>query len=655
LLTAAEVLLLLLWTLQFSRPYLDLDPAVVPAGNEYSSNINLHHLWTRARVCGWCALWNGSMGGGLPALADPLGSTLHPLVALATVGWGVPAGAKLSMVGAFLMAGLGQWWLGRVLGLGRIACLWSGALAVVAGNLGPRMQSGAFAVLFSTAACAVVLPPLVAVGLRGTRRAAVILGVSLGLAAVAGQGYMQIGLLGAMLLVPLLLPWGSPRLGVTVQRYALAAGIGALLAAPFLLPLLHALPYFEKQTDPSFRTAQPFRFIPLNLIIDDPKFYASEVLGKTPAVADNATYVGWIPVLLALVALIPGTRGGADWPAPRRVRWFLAATALLEMWLASAAPFIWISLSWPGTWLAQQANGVRYASYIAGLAVPCVLALAAVAVDRLQQGGAPRLWLVLTGAPGGGQPGRSIPLEARWLLLVPLVLALSGAAAFSKQWVRTERVGPELRTVLEALRPPDPQWVSPVFGEHYWIEPATGMGLKLVTSLQLNIQRFAWKGRPSPEPVLAASRGGAPEGMTLAGTVAGLGIYTATGREYAAVTGAGGDRTVCTARANGGDVDVICPAGPAGVLTVKENAWSGWRARVEGRPVPLRPSNWLTVDLPAGGEGERRISFRYRPWDVPLGLLLGATGVALAAYAWWRDGPRAGGQARAPAEGGSAA
>ena len=82
---AIELSLILLWSVFVGREYLDLDPHVVPAGREFGSSIQAHHLWTRVQECGWCALWDGSERGGFPAFVDPLGSSLHPAVMIATL------------------------------------------------------------------------------------------------------------------------------------------------------------------------------------------------------------------------------------------------------------------------------------------------------------------------------------------------------------------------------------------------------------------------------------------------------------------------------------------------------------------------------------------------------------------------------------------
>jgi len=65
---------------------------------------------------------------------------------------------------------------------------------------------------------------------------------------------------------------------------------------------------------------------------------------------------------------------------------------------------------------------------------------------------------------------------------------------------------------------------------------------------------------------------------------------------------------------------------------VYENQWSGWSATRDGRPSALGPGQWLTTAAPMGLH--HYYAFRYRPWDVFLGLGLTLLGLLLAARLW---------------------
>ena len=602
---AGEWLVIVLWTLVLTRPYLSLDPLLTPIGSEYFSAIQTHHVWTRAQECGFCALWNGSVRGGAPAFVDPHGSYLHPLVVVTTLGWGVQNGAKLALVGAFAMAGLAQWWLGYVMGVGRVARVWSAAMAVAGGQLAGRMELGAFGVVLATAACALVLPPLLAVALRPNGRAVVALGVSTAAAIVAGQGYMQVGFLFTLPAVLLLFLW-EPRAHLALAaRYALAGGLALLLAAPFLLPFLPFLPEFGKAVDPTFSVAQPFPFVPLNLVINDHAFYVSDALRKIPYPHLNVNYVGWVAVLLALGGLFT-----AQEQRQRRIALFLAASALLAFWAAAAGPLRAIHAVAAGSWSGDLAAGVRHPAQMAGLAVAPVLGLAAMGLDRLLHAPWPRWRLGV--AVGEGQ-ARAFRLDPRWLLAIPLVWALLDARAFGSIWIGNIRQTTDRPVVLEALRTaPDVQWINAPFGEHCC--PAGGRDGAQATHRYSDVvlegpavpsrswRRIA-RARPGHEPARHCRRRGD--------------LRRAPGREYAVIDHGNGRRTVCSAYGTGGDLDVLCEAPRAGCVDRQRKQLGrlerdGQQAgrRAAGRALAERGSPRRAVHggpaLPTGGCRARR-------------------------------------------------
>jgi hypothetical protein len=617
---AVELLLIFLWTLLIAAPYISLSPLDAPRGIEYYSLIHSNHVWTRFQQCGWCAIWNGSVRGGAPAFVDPHASLLHPLVIVSTLLLGVINGSKLALIVAFFMAGFAQWWLARVLGIGRIARLWSASMAVAAGFLAAQMSNGLFSMVISSVSCALALPPLIALTQTGRRRAAVIFGVLLGLALLAGQGYMQFGL--ALLAPAALLLTRSPGVGwrILLRRYALAALLALLLAAPFLVPFLHFLPQFSKIADPQFASAQPFGYVLLNLIIDDRDLYHTSALDKLPYPFLYANFIGGVPVALA----VWGLGGGRDWRA-RRVRLALAAFALIALWAASATPLRWIANQAILPGLAALVAGFRNCSLIAGLAIPPILALAALGVDRLLEAPELRRKSTTLGKPASPY---SFKLDLRWLLAAPLIFALFQAQQFGKGWIATDIYPADADPLIDALRTPDLQWVSTPLGGNSFEESAIAGGLKLA----YGFRAWDWNGRMLPAAALMLAYEKELPNMIKRGTLADVGVFAAPPSvHYAALAGAHGERRPCRAHGVGGAIDVSCDSVFGGELVVDENSWDGWRAWVDDRPAPLKPAPRLTIDLPPG---RHTASFRYQPWDVPLGLGLSLLGVALAVYHW---------------------
>ena len=610
----AELALLALWTLFVTRPYADFDPRRTPRGGEFLSNIQTLHAWEWARTCGLCSLWYGGVNGGFPAAAEPTTSALHPVAALPALLLGAVNGAKVALVASFFLAGLAQWLLGTVLGLRPVARLWASGLAVAAGSLAAYMSLGDMSLVLGSAAAALVWPALLRLARTGDARDAARLGAAGASLLLAGTGYMQAGTLFLGLATVILLPPG--RRAPILLRCAFAVALALLLAAPLLLPFLRFLPFIRKDFDAAFPSAQPFLDVSANLVNSDPtSFFSKRFHGVAGIPAYYALYVGWVPVLLAGWGLV-SAKGDR---ARRRESLFLAALVVLALWLASAGPQrLLIGLGPPGP-IADAVAGLRYTGLMGGLAIPPLMGLAGLGLDRVLARPWPRPWP---------------RLDTRWLLAVPLAGALVSVARFGSGWIATETPPPEVAPVIEALRMPGLEWVCTPFGEGFWIETALENGLKLTDNAYFT---WHWDRRYLPAPRLAATRGqrppGLPEddaGVTERPPVHGIRIVEVAGAEYAAVLGPDGRATPCRARGVGGDLDVTCEARVPGTLVVRENSYPGWRAAAGDRALALLPGDWLSVRIPAGRSDVR---FRYRPWDVPAGLVLSLVGLVIAARA----------------------
>lgn len=611
--TIVELAILAAWALWMGRAYLDFDPNLAPAGREYGSAIQGNHLWTRAQQCGWCALWNGSTRGGTPAFADTYGSALHPLVVVTTLIWGVVNGSKLALILALWIAGVAQWWLARVLRLGPLARVWSGLAAVAGGHLAGRMALGIFGIPLSTAMCSLVFAPAIAIARSGNRRTTVLLAIVLALTIVAGQGYIQVGLL---FLSPafLFLVFGDRlRFRPVWREYAIAIGIALLLAAVFLVPLIHFWPNFTKDVDLDFQSTQPLRYFVLNLVIDDVDFLISEALGKQPELANYSMYIGWVPILLAALCL--KFAHGED----HNVLLFLGTSAILALLTGSGVTLRWFQP------LVSSLAGLRFAPLIGGLAIPPILGLAAYGLDKLFAVNWPRLELSHQGSPDW----RREVVNLKWLLLVPLIWSLHTSYDFSHGWLHLTPIGDDVHALLAKLRTPSLQWVATPFGEHRYVEPAIRMGLKLSPG----IMPWGWKDRDFPEPYLEATRSNPPPGSEMVGAAGEIQIYRFMDQRDYAFVQTDDDVIPCQASGTGGDLRVECsvPDGMTGTLIVRENSWSGWYAWRGQAQVPLLKDRWLRVDAPAG---EHRYRFRYLPGDVPLGMFLSLLGIVLSIWKW---------------------
>jgi hypothetical protein len=188
-------------------------------------------FWAQLRECGLCALWNGGVNGGYPALADLFSSKFHPLVALPTLIWGSIAGVKVTIVLSVWMAGAAQWWLARTLRLGRIARLWGAFRVVVGGHLWGRLELGSPGLVLSTAASCLALAAAIELAVTGRRKSALALGITAALAIVSGVGYLQFGLLVWMPALLILLIEPGRGIRPVWKEFVLAGGIALLLTA----------------------------------------------------------------------------------------------------------------------------------------------------------------------------------------------------------------------------------------------------------------------------------------------------------------------------------------------------------------------------------------------------------------------------------------
>lgn len=565
-------------------------------------------------------LWNGFANGGSPAFADIHTVVLHPLVVVTTLLCGAINGVKVTIVASLVIAGLAQWWLAKVLGLGRLARVWSACLAVAGGHLAGKMEDGMFPLIVALASVSLVFATGLKLALSGRRRDAVPLGLAVALALVSGQGYMQLGMVLAVF--PSFLVFlldGTPRAASLSKGFALAGLLAILLAAILWVPFLHYLPEFTKDMDPSFRAVQTIEYAPLNLVIRDMDYYKSEALGKQPFPFVYANYIGWVPVLFAIVALRLIPRSGG------RMLTFLLVSIGMAYVTSSGLPFKLMAQFAP-----NLAYGVRNSPLIAGVAVPPLLALAAWGLDRVLALDWPRITWSRTDS-ASPKPSLGVSLSGL-VLALPLIWSLKSAHDFGQTWLKMGRISDSDYRVVQLMQKPTTQWLMAPFGEHYWTPMLADRGLKATKV----VRPWHWRDREIPGGYVEATRGRVDaSSLSFVGQVEDIKVFVRPENEYACVH-IGSDSVPCRAVASGGRIRVDCDTDAPGTLVVKENQWSGWSAKRDGTRVALGAGQWLNVPAPPG---RHRYEFRYRPWDVVLGLILTLSGTAVAIWLWFGRSP----------------
>jgi hypothetical protein len=598
-----EVGLISALALWVGRQHFNFDNNVWPLGGDWALNVMAYYPWTWLTRCGACVMWHSGLNGGSPAFIDLVTAILHPAVAAAIVLAGVISAAKLTVVMGFLMAGWAQWWLGRSLGFSPLTRVWTAALAITGGHLAGRLAAGLTEELFSSAACALALAAAVDLALTGRRRSVGALGLTAGLAALAGQGYLQIGLL--ICIFPGLLVFlftGGLRVRPLLRSFVAAGVLALLVAAVLLVPLGHFWPNFVKPTaDLEFQGNQPLGLMLLNLVQADWDFYAQLEQGGLPATpAWHVNYIGWIPVVLALA--------GLRFVPRRRLLVFLSLGVVLTFLVASAA-----LLRGLAPYIPTVVTTLRTPAVISGLAVPLLLVLAGYSVEALWRAGWPRL--VAANGLGHG-------LSLRWLLLLPLAWSVASALDAGKQWIGVGEGAGMFAEQFSRIDLAGQQWVEPPFGESAFVVLGQESGLKLSNV----VRPWGWEGLEYPLARYRLTRDPVhPADPALVRSDNGLNELNYPAVNYAAAILADGRPVACQATSLGGNIDVDCDLPSSGWLQVAEHNWSGWTARRDGQAVALVAGTWLSVPAPAGAH---HFQFRYRPWDVPLGLALSALGWA---------------------------
>jgi hypothetical protein len=468
------------------------------------------------------------------------------------------------------------------------------------------------------AACSLALAAAVDLALTGRRRAVVALGLTLGLAALAGQGYMQIGLVACVFpgLIFFMLTGRLQRRPV-IRSFLVAGALAILVAGILWVPWLHFAPNFVKPTTiPEYSSIQSLEQLLGNLLIGDPAYYAGLERGGLPwTPAWHVNYLGWVPVLLALV----GVR--LETARHRRVLAF-ALSGLLLIYLVGSATL----LKWLVPFIPQAVLSLRTPSVITSLAVPLILLLAALGLQALWRARWPDLILRL--------PNQVVVnASVRWLLLVPLLWSLRALHASGQQWMAVQDDPRPFYDVIGGTDLAGRQWVGTPYGESSLVVVALQSGLK-VTDV---VRPWIWREKSNPPMHYSFTRNEVDvNDPAYLGMELGMSQVVYPDVQYAAVM-LGSEVVPCQASAIGGNIDVICDLPGEGQLIVAENAWPGWSVRRDGQPADLLAGRWLGTVAPAG---LHRFEFRYRPWDVALGAGLSLAGLGWALYLWVRRARR---------------
>jgi hypothetical protein len=267
-------------------------------------------------------------------------------------------------------------------------------------------------------------------------------------------------------------------------------------------------------------------------------------------------------------------------------------------------------------------SGLRNMPVIESLAIPFIVGLAAWCVNLIMNF---KWWQIHIQII----PRKPWQFSGGWLIVaVPLLLALWSDYRFSHRVMGGTIEHTVSTQVMSLLQTPNSEWIATPFDNYTWIPPLLAKSMKIAYVFR----PWHWKGRDFPNPLIEASTD--PHSVTQPGYlqyVDGYFMIKNPENEYAQViSNSDGKFHACQAEAFGGNIDVSCDAStPAGILVVHDNSWSGWSVKVDGKLQTLIKDQRLRTTAPAG---MHTYSFRYRPWDVAVGLFVSLCGIILSVF-----------------------
>jgi hypothetical protein len=301
---ALEWLLIFLAALAYAGVLLDMNPAILQQSGEHNESA------TRPIVAeialsryGEIPLWNPYLQTGLPMVGDPVNHFWSPISTVPIWLFGGITGMKVSVFLAYLLAGLGMWYLARVCGLRGLFRVWASLLFMFSGGLALLWRLGWYELLLG----AVWFPWAFASfwqALHSTsRRSLAWAAICSALVLLPGGGYYPFYLTGSFLIIFLAaLIWAKHNRRHVLKRAFVVAVLTGGLIAVMLVPILdgYRLIVREAGSDITQTGSQPMIYALLNYVISDPTWFTNNALGT--AGGYNWFYLGSLTLLFLVFA-----------------------------------------------------------------------------------------------------------------------------------------------------------------------------------------------------------------------------------------------------------------------------------------------------------------------------------------------------------------
>lgn len=610
-----------------------------------------HYAYVSLREFGYIPLWQPNHGVGEPLIDSPFSFVLNPLSAGPTLLMGPVQGMKVSVALYTLFAGLGGWFLARVLRLGLAGRLLLAMLMIGKGNMLGMVGAGYYQLGVSQAYFPWIAAAALATLRQSRRWPVVLLAVAITLQFWAGNIWYTLPAVFSVVLLTIahvMTFGGRPRIrNMPLRRMILAAVLTIGLSAVTLLPILlnaDRIGRHNPERDAGWGVnpigvAQMFVDPNVNPLPDELREYNQSLYFSYVVPA-------WFLVLvLFLLPPVGPMRALTRWRIPEPGRVWLAALIMLVgsfIWGVGGNPImIWIYDTIP--FLARW----RFVGRALAVTSFWLAFLVALRIDHL--------WLMLSDARWQGD-GRVIA-AARTNLAV-LLLFLVGIASYqvtrqASLLLRTTPAHTETANCLAWLRQQFPDRYLAVSRQGYDIDaPYIAYGIRKPNieadyfalpmpstlsdlNMAATLPEFAmgWTGRAGNwvvpagyQPVVDSPRS---DGRACLYRASSALSYAFTIPLAALLTSAGPaldtDRTAPITdywrRPDRISLPVEADSAQSLVIVLQEGAYPGWQVTVDGQPGRLESvGGFVGVVIPPG-TATHQIVFAYRP---PLFFLGGA-------------------------------
>ncbi|MBK8022189.1 MAG: hypothetical protein IPK19_12350 [Chloroflexi bacterium] len=259
LLHLLEILLIGLIAIYATRYYANPDPTIIQTGNEIEwLTIDINHFMTRLNETGRIPWWLPYMGQGQTSIDSPVASFFNPFNTVPVLIFGPQLGVRYIVIVHAILAGIGGWAIGKVMGFSLPARLLIGVLMLARGSMPSVAGAGYFQLGLTQAYLPWTVAAAIAVArYRHSRAPVVLLALTTVLLYFGGVLYYSLPSViftGALALAFSLQRVRRSRIGVRldlalIRRYVLALVMAGLLSAVTTLTVAANYSFIEGHPD----------------------------------------------------------------------------------------------------------------------------------------------------------------------------------------------------------------------------------------------------------------------------------------------------------------------------------------------------------------------------------------------------------------------